>query len=76
MNLRKTDLFVFSPPILMKDVGSVAKEMKLEQEINIMIMDAKSPTNFTVQVMEDERIQAYQQFSLELKTVEIDAPYK
>ena len=60
----------------MKDVGCVAKEMKIEQEIYIMIMDAKSPTSFTVQIMEEERIQAFQQFSGQLKEVENDLPYK
>ena len=62
--------------MLMKDVGCVAKEMKVEQVINIMITDVMSPTNFTVQLMEEERITAFQKFSEQLKMVENEPPYK
>lgn len=65
-----------SPVIMMKELGCLAKEMKVGQEIYMMITDAVSPANFTVHIIEDERIAAFKNFSEKLATVEKEPPYR
>ena len=61
---------------MMKEVGCLSKDMKVGQEVYIMITDAVSPANFTVHILEEERISAFKKFSDQLMTVEKDSPYK
>ena len=65
----------FSVVIMKKELGCLSKEMKAGQEIYIMITDADSPANFTVHLMEEERIASFKSFSEKLKNVEKDVPY-
>ena len=69
-------MIYFSPVIMVKELGTITTQVKVGQEICIMIIDAVSAADFTVHIIEDEAIAAFKKFSDQLKTVEKDPPYR